>query len=305
VVAPVENIPHCAGRASLEVQLVSGESAVTSSYATNPLKLLTPHARGQSVWAYTSSFGGGLVAGDQTRLDLHVGQGARCFLATQASTKIYRNTTALPSGHETRATLDAGSLLVFAPDPVQPFAGSSYTQRQEFRLAQDASLVLLDWFGSGRAARGERWSFNHFASRNAVWLAPSLLNGVRDETARMVPGSAELSPNNADLVFLDSLLLDPEDSPLDAPHRTGRFNCFATLLLLGPAVSELAQAMLADIGQRPVSRQAPLLFAVSPVRDGAVLRLAGERVEDITRELRQRLSPLSASLGDNPWARKW
>jgi len=293
VVAPVEETPRCAGRASLEVQLVAGESAVTASYATNPLKLLSPRARGQSVWAYTSSFGGGLVAGDQTKLDLRIGPGACCFLGTQASTKIYRNPALLPSGHETRATLDAGSLLVFAPDPVQAFAGSSYTQRQEFHLAADASLVLLDWFTSGRAARGERWAFNHFASRNSTYVGSS-----RREEAH----SEKLS---SELVFLDSLLLDAEDGPLTAPHRTGRFNCFATLLLLGPAVHELAQAMLADIGQRAVSRQTSLLFAASSVRDGAVLRLAGERVEDVTHELRQRLSPLSASLGDNPWARKW
>ena len=62
-------------QASLVIGLVAGASAVTSARATNPLKLLTPRPRGASVWAYTSSFGGGLVAGDQTCLHLTVDDG--------------------------------------------------------------------------------------------------------------------------------------------------------------------------------------------------------------------------------------
>ena len=65
-----------AGRATLEVATVFGVSTVTSAFASNPMKMLTPVSRGASVWAYTSSFGGGLVAGDQTQLQITVGPGA-------------------------------------------------------------------------------------------------------------------------------------------------------------------------------------------------------------------------------------
>ncbi len=280
MVAPVENVRPRAGRASLEVQLVSGQSAVTSSYATSPLKLLAPLSRGQSVWAYTSSFGGGLVAGDQTGLDLRIGPEARCFLGTQASTKIYRNPAALPSGHETRAALEAGSLLVFAPDPVQAFAGSIYAQRQEFHLASDASLVLLDWFTSGRAARGERWEFNRFQSRNDVFV-----EGQR--------------------IFLDSLLLTPGDGSLIAPHRLGRFDCFATLLLVGRALHHAASHLIETVSKEPVTRRAALIASASPVAGGAVLRIASEQVETVGHELHHHLALLRDLLGDDPWARKW
>src|SRR5262249_14496468 len=105
VIAVTGNVGSCAGKASLEVQLIAGASTVTSSYATSPLKLLPPRPRGRSVWIYTSSFGGGLVAGDQTQLDLTLAAGTCCFLATQASTKVYRNPCLLPCGHRTRAIL--------------------------------------------------------------------------------------------------------------------------------------------------------------------------------------------------------
>jgi urease accessory protein len=275
--------------------MVSGASTITSARATNPVKLLTPRPRGESVWAYSSSFGGGLVAGDEVRLELDIEAGARCFLGTQASTKIYRNPALRPCSQQTHAKLGPGSLLVFAPDPIQPFAGSSYQQRQEFHLATDASLVLLDWFSAGRTARGERWAFNRFESRNVVYRkrgASSLANGCPDQPSE-------------EPVFLDSLCLNAADGSISAPHRTGRFNCFATLLLVGPAVASLAANILAEVGQQPVPRHASILGSASPVRDGAVVRLAGEGVEAVGRELHRHLAPLSKLLGDDPWARKW
>jgi urease accessory protein len=282
MVAPASNVGFRAGCgcASLEVELVCGKSTVTSSYASSPLKLLTPQARGQSVWAFTSSFGGGLVAGDETSLNLRLGANTRCFIGTQASTKIYRNPSLRPCGHITDATLAADSLLVFAPDPVQAFAQSSYTQRQEFRLAESANIVLLDWFSSGRLARGERWEFKDFRTRNEVWVADRM-------------------------VFLDSLVLDPEDGPFVSQHRTGRFNCFAVLLVLGPMLRGLAKSLLADISERHVNRQSPLLMSASPVGEGALLRVAGTDVESVGRQLKRLLGALAEPLGDDPWARKW
>lgn len=268
------------GRARLEVELVLGESTATSASANSPLKLLTPCARGKSVWAYASNFGGGLVAGDETRLDLNIGPESRCFFGTQASTKVYRNPARLPCSHTTHAVLERGALLVFAPDAVQSFAGSNYRQRQEFHLAEDAGLVFVDWFTSGRAARGERWAFNHFQSRNDVFI-----DGKR--------------------VFVDSILLNPEEGALDSQHRTGRFNCFAMLLIVGKPLEEIAANVLKETASRPVERSASLVCCASPVQGGAVLRWAGEDVETVSREIKHRLQLCAEFLGDDPWARKW
>jgi len=268
------------GSAHLEVELVFGESTAVSCGATSPLKLLTPCPRGQSVWAYASNFGGGLVAGDETRLDLLLGPGARCFMGTQASTKVYRNPSRLPCSHTTHATLGTGSLLVFAPDAVQAFAGSSYRQRQEFHCAKDSALVLVDWFTSGRVARGERWEFDHFQSRNDVFR-----DGRR--------------------IFVDSIVLNSDDGAVESPHRTGRFNCFAMMLLVGEPLQEAAAKLAAEISSRPVERAATLLCSASPVQEGTVLRVAGEEVESVSRELKRHLKFLAELLGDDPWARKW
>jgi len=268
------SIAEC-GNARLGVEMVFGESTVTSSFATSPMKLLTPVSRGKSVWAYTSSFGGGLVAGDQTRLEISLGAGSRCFVGTQSSTKIYRNPAGHPCSHNTNAVLGPGSLLIFAPEPVQAFADSHYTQRQEFRLGAGAGLLLLDWFTSGRAARGERWAFAHLESRNEVFV----------ENER---------------VLLDPILLT---SPEVAEHM-GRFNCMASLLLLGAPFAEAAEAMQQALAARAVERRAAQSFSVSPVRGGVLMRIAGIEVENVRRELQNHLWFVGELLGDDPWARK-
>jgi len=213
-------------------------------------------------------------------LELRLGKSTRSFLGTQASTKIYRNPRALACGHATEATVNENALLVFAPDPVQPFASSSYTQRQTFLLGAGASLVLVDWFTSGRAARGERWAFNRFQSCNDVFLS-----GER--------------------IFMDSILLDSAAESITSPHRTGRFNCFALLLLVGEPLNQAAASLLEIISTRPVKRTEALVTSASPVRHGAILRVAGESVEQVGHELHHHLKFASALLGDDPWARKW
>ena len=268
------------GEDQLNVGSVAGQSTVLSSPARSPLRLLTPRSRGEMVWAYTSSFGGGMVAGDCTRLTITVDAGARCFMGTQASTKIYRNPASLPCSHQLDAQVADGALLILAPDPVQCFAESSYEQRQRFTLAPAASLLFIDWMSAGRTACGERWEFQRYVSRNEVVRVGRTL-------------------------LLDSLRLDAEHGALDSRFRGGPFNCFATVALLGPALAAHAQQALAWMSRQPINPRANVLFAASPLHEGAVLRFAGTSVEETGQAIHGRLAFVRQLLDDNPWSRKW
>jgi urease accessory protein len=138
----------------------------------------------------------------------------------------------------------------------------------------------VDWFSSGRTARGERWAFDHFQSRNEVFIA-----GQR--------------------VFLDSILLNAASGFTASAHQTGRFNCFASLLLLGAPVKGFAEGLMQELSTRPVGRRAALVASASAIHDGALLRVAGESVEDVGRELHHHLQFVAPLLGDDPWRRKW
>ncbi|EYF00984.1 hypothetical protein [Chondromyces apiculatus] len=51
--------------------------------------------------------------------------------------------------------------------------------------------------------------------------------------------------------------------------------------------------------------RASLHAAANPVPGGALVRVAGERIEDVLAFIRATLAPLTALLGEDPWARRW
>ncbi len=272
------------GAGSIVVERVASASTIVRARASAPLKILVPRPRGTSVWAYAATFGGGLLAGDTIDLDVRVGPDAAALLATQSSTKIYKSENGVTARQTLSAAVGDGALLALLPDPVCPFAGAVYEQRQHVELAPGASLVLVDALTSGRVARGERYRFASY----------------RTVTEIAVDGR---------LVVLDALTLQdtPESSVAD---RMGRFDAFTTAILLGPLIEKHAAALVEDIAQMPVRdpgpARKPLLVTASPIAGGgAVLRVAGEEPEAVAAFLRTSLAFLPALLGDDPWARKW
>ena len=127
------------GHGLLELTQVRQRTEITRSQATNPLKLITPRRQGDAAWVYCSTFGGGLVAGDQIHLDLQLSEQTTCVLGTQASTKVYRDPNQIGCTQTFKANIDRGALLVSVPDPITCFAEAVYEQEQQFHLAPEGS----------------------------------------------------------------------------------------------------------------------------------------------------------------------
>ena len=166
------------GRGELKVEMVAGESAVVTARASSPLKILVPCSRGQSVSACFSSYGGGLVAGDEISVGVELGDGARCYLSTQASTKVYRNPGLLPCGQTLTARAGQKSRAGAGTRPgagVQRFALSAAAGILICKA--NSGLILVDWLTSGRTARGERWAFSRYESRNEIFVSGKRLAG--------------------------------------------------------------------------------------------------------------------------------
>jgi urease accessory protein len=265
------------GTGLLDVVRVDRRSVVRRAYATSPLRLLTPKNHGSAAWVYASSYGGGLVGGDDLRLTVRVGREASAFLSSQASTKVYRSLAR--SSLQLAADVDTGGQLIVWPDPVVCFAGASYRQEQRIDLAADAGLILVDTLSSGRRASGERWQFHDYASRLTVRYAGRV-------------------------ILFDALRLSPSEGDLAA--RMGRFDVLSTVAIAGPRWRDAAARALAAVAERSVERRPDLLLAAAPLQDaGCLLRVAGRSVEQVSAVIRGYLSCLSSLLNDDPWARKW
>ena len=93
---------------------------------------------------------------------------------------------------------------------------------------------------------------------------------------------------NGALACDDALVLDAER---DLARSMGRFDALATILLFG-------------IAPRAVSSK-DVVASSSVFRSGTCIRVAGESTGAVTAHAREILADVRASLGDDPWARKW
>ena len=265
------------GTGFLDVARVERRSVVRRAFATSPLRLLTPKNHGSAAWVYASSYGGGLVGGDDVRLTVRVGPEASVFLSSQASTKVYRSHAS--ASLQLEADVAAGGQLILWPDPVVCFAGSTYRQEQRVDLAADAGLILVDTLSSGRKASGERWLFSEYASRLTVRY-------------------------DGRPILRDALRLSPAEG--DIARRLGRFDVLSTVVIAGPRWWDAAARATLAVAESPVERRADLLVAAAHLKDdGCLLRVAGRSVEQVSGVIRGYLSCISSLLNDDPWARKW
>ena len=212
--------------ARLSFRRAGPRTVVEAAFATSPLRILTPRNHGRAAWAYTSTLGGGLVDGDSVRLRLDVGPGAAAVLASQGQNRVYRSRRGCHS--ELTAQIGEGGFLALLPDPTVCFAGASYQQRTELRLAPGAAAVAVDVLASGRSARGERWAFRRY--------------------------QGDLSLRSGDRLLLsERLLLDPVHGSV--AERLGRFDALCTLLVAGESLraerEELARRITAAAAGRP------------------------------------------------------
>lgn len=272
-----------AGEGLLRVAHRGSGSVIVRAAASSPMRLLIPRRKPRVPHVYTSSYGGGLLAGDQTDLLVQLDPGSRCVLSTQASTKIYKNPLGLPCGQSLHAQIGSGAILTLAPEPISCFAGSRYDQRQRFDIEQGGNLVLVDWVTSGRYAVGERFQFTHFQSRQSIYY-------------------------DGQHAIEDAVRLCPADGPLDSKFRMGHFNCSALMIVLGEQFAELAARWLEQERERSLQRGGELLSISHPLPHslpGIVLRVLSVETQDAKRVIEHRLDEIDLIVGTKTWAGKF
>ena len=191
----------------------------------------------------------------------------------------------------------AGGALYLLPDPVTCFRDATYHQVQTFRLARGASAALLDWYTSGRRARGEEWAFARYYSINEVFV-----EGVRSaRDVVMLDGTEGMSPSAVQQLLPRRSLAD----------RMGPYACYATLFLYGPRLQGVVRTLedrmrAATVFQ--VKEPLNVLWSLSPVRGeagdgGRIVRVAGKETEDVKRWLSDALRGLVDVIGGEVYSK--
>lgn len=154
-------------RARGEVRAVFAQAGQRSEAArvfeTGGLRLRFPRA-GAECEAVIVNTGGGMAGGDQARIDLTVGSGARAVVTTQSAEKIYRCDDD-PVRVETRLRVESGGALAWTPQETLLFENAALERSLEAEVAPDASLLLIEAVVFGRLAHGETQIAARFRDR--------------------------------------------------------------------------------------------------------------------------------------------
>jgi urease accessory protein len=272
-------------------------SRLTRCLGFPPIKFINPRPLQGSCQVYVSNYGGGLVDGDSIGMRVDCNPGARLYLGTQSSTKVYKSGAKGGCRQETIGTVHANSLAVVCPDPVVPFAGSRYRQIQSWEVHPEGDLILFDWLQPGRTARGEVFACEE----------------LRTELRVVRPGGIP--------VMSERFGMDPESQDPFRCGSFGKFRSFLCVYLIGPRAMRLADELESGIlGLNEAGRKERTAEGNGSGSDAAIWVGMGKREGEgcMIRALggdRRDLQPLhdmifaslagASWLGFNPWHRRW
>lgn len=170
---------------------------------------------------------GGVVGGDQLRVEVDVGASAAALLTTPGAAKWYR-ANGRPSGQTIHLSVAAGGALEWLPQEAIFYDGAQVDLRSTIELHGDARYIGCDMLCFGRTASGERFTHGAIRQRSTI---------RRDGT----------------LIWFEQGALSGTGAMMQSPLGLGGKTVCATLLASGGALSateltDLRQALGNEVG---------------------------------------------------------
>lgn len=166
--------------------LKNGKTILEDLSFTAPYKIMAPFAKengGIQIMPLCAS--AGIMEGDSQEFSYHVKEGADLEVLSQSFEKIHK----MDEGSASRTIsvqVDPHAVLYYYPQPVIPFAQSSFTSTMTIHLADETSrLFLLEIISCGRNAHEERFQYRRFASKVQIFRGQKLI--YRDNTSAICP----------------------------------------------------------------------------------------------------------------------
>jgi urease accessory protein len=201
---------HNLGLARLSVSFEGNLSTVVEQFSQTPLQLHRPlYLEGASYpTVYIKTPSSGLLGGDEHKIDINVGAGAKLELRTQAATLVYPGLSLL----QINLSVADSAKLIFLPHPIILGANSSLCQKVRINLGADSTLNFGDTWCAGRIGMQELWQFTDYEY---------LL---------------EIFQENR-LAYREHWRVAPREVPLKHPFLCGDFTHFASLYQFGKSTN--------------------------------------------------------------------
>ncbi len=113
----------------------------------------------QFAHVYIMSSSGGILQGDEQKIDITMGKNSVARITNQSATKIYK----MEDGYASQYINIHGqerSYLEFVPHQIIPFKSSRFYQEVNLEVDENAVLVYSEIISAGRIASGEKYDFD-------------------------------------------------------------------------------------------------------------------------------------------------
>jgi urease accessory protein len=238
-----------------------GRTRLVEREHRGPLVVQRPfHPEGDPCHVYLVHPPGGVVGGDELRVDVQVDAGAHALITTPAATKFYRCDARVSSQvQELRAP---GATLEWLPQENIFYRGADVRTATRVQIDEHSRFIGWEIACLGLPARGETFDTGALALDFELWRAAGRSVPVCQET-RNVP------------IFLDRLRLRGDSRGRVARWGLAGQEAVGTLLAT-PAKRESVQRVRELLSDQP-------LAAVSLVDGVVVLRALAPQAEDVRK----------------------
>jgi urease accessory protein len=201
---------------------------------------------------YMMSSSGGILQGDEQKIDVVMGTNSAARITTQSATKIYKMDGGYASQYINIHNQE-GSYLEFIPHQIIPFKSSRFYQEVNLEVEDNAILIYSEIISAGRIASGEKFDFD--------------LCFLRTSAHR-----------NGRLLFTDVMSLNQKDkSNLESVF--GGKTIFSTVYIIGNSIQ--IESIVDKINLATKSNSLLASCSSLPYDSGIIVRMLADSVSEI------------------------
>jgi len=201
---------------------------------------------------YMMSSSGGILQGDEQKIDVAMGRNSAARITTQSATKIYKMEGGYASQYINIHSQE-GSYLEFVPHQIIPFKSSRFYQEVNLEVEENAVLIYSEIISAGRIASGEKFDFDLCFLRTSAHR-----NGL--------------------ILFIDVMSLSHKDKT-NLESVFGRKDVFSTVYIIGSSIQ--IERIVDEINL--ATENTSLLASCSnlPHDSGIIVRILADSVSEI------------------------
>ncbi|HYL66949.1 MAG TPA: urease accessory protein UreD [Nitrosopumilaceae archaeon] len=201
---------------------------------------------------YIMSSSGGILQGDEQKIDVVMGMNSSARITTQSATKIYKMDGGYASQYINIHNQE-GSYLEFIPHQIIPFKSSRFYQEVNLEVADNAILIYSEIISAGRIASGEKFDFDLCFLRTSAY-------------------------RNGKMLFTDVMSLNKKDkSNLESVF--GGKTIFSTVYIIGNSIQ--IESIVDKINLATKSDSLLASSSSLPYDSGIIVRMLADSVSEI------------------------